>query len=91
MSTQTQSVSLHGASLELDLGVTIGSVLVLEKEGSREKIEGKIVSIRPGKDGKTYVGVEFTSIQPNFWHIVFPVPGARPLRRVLTVSTKASA
>ena len=90
-STQTQSVSLHGASVELDLGVTVGSVLVLEKEGSKEKIEGRIVSIRPAKDGKTHVGVEFTSIQPHFWHIVFPVPGARPLRRVLTAPTKASA
>ena len=90
-STQTQSVSLHGASVELDSGVAIGGLVLLEKEGTKEKIEGKIVSIRPAKNGKTYVGVEFTSIQANFWHMVFPVPGARPLRRVQTASTKVSA
>lgn len=89
-SAQTHSVSLHGASVELDWRVTIGGVLLLEKEGTKEKIEGKIVSIRRGKDGKTQVGVEFTSVHPNFWHMFFPVPGARPLRRMLTPASKVS-
>lgn len=87
---QTHSVSLHGASLELDWDVTIGGVLLMEKEGTKEKVEGKIVSIRRTKDGKTHVGVEFTSVQPNFWHMVFPAPGARPLRRMLTPASKVS-
>jgi hypothetical protein len=84
-------VSLHGASFELDLGVAVGDVLLLQKESTRERIEGKVVSIRRAKDGKTYVAVEFTAVEPNFWHMAFPVPGARPLRRLLAPSTKVSA
>jgi hypothetical protein len=33
--------------------------------------------------------VEFTSRELNFWHMQFPAPGARPLRRIFP--TKASA
>jgi hypothetical protein len=28
-----------------------------------------------------HVGVEFTDKDVNFWHMVFPVPGAKPMRR----------
>ncbi len=36
-----------------------------------------------------YVGVEFTSPETNFWHMQFPIPGAKPLRRI--VPNKVSA
>jgi hypothetical protein len=79
--TRSHTVSLHGAALELDEGVVLGEILLLENETTLEKAEGKVVTIRHSRDGKTYVGVEFTSPETNFWHMVFPVPGARPLRR----------
>lgn len=87
--TQSQTVSLHGASLELDAGVVLGEVLLLENEKTHERVEGKVVAIRRSRDGKTYLGVEFTTPEPNFWHMAFPSPGARPLRRL--VSNKVSA
>jgi hypothetical protein len=87
--TQSHTVSLHGASLELEAGVVLGEILLLENEKTREKVEGKVVTIRHARDGKTYVGVEFTTPEPNFWHMAFPTPGARPLRRL--VSDKVSA
>ena len=80
--TLSHSVSLHGASIELEEGVVLGDVVQLENEITREKVDGKVVSIRRGRDGKRYVAVEFTS-PVNFWHMVFPAPGARPMRRPL--------
>jgi hypothetical protein len=79
--THSHTVSMHGASMELETGVVLGDVLLIENENTREKVEGKVVTIRHSRDGKTYVGVEFTTPGVNFWHMAFPVPGARPLRR----------
>jgi hypothetical protein len=82
-------VSLHGASVELEPGVVLGEILQLENEITREKVEGKVVSIRRGRDGKRYVAIEFTEREPNFWHMAFPIPGARPMRR--PISAKVSS
>jgi hypothetical protein len=82
--TLSHSVSLHGASIELDPNVSLGEVLQLENEITKEKVEGKVVSIRRTRDAKKYVSVEFRDENPNFWHMAFPVPGARPLRRPIT-------
>lgn len=81
--TRSHTVSLHGASIELEFGVALGDLLRLENEKTRERVEGKVVTIRRSRDGKTYVGVEFTDQDVNFWHMSFPVPGARPLRRMI--------
>ncbi len=85
----SHSVSLHGASVELELEVVLGEILQLENEVTREKVEGKVVSIRRSREGKKYVALEFTSPKPNFWHMAFPVPGAKPLRR--PISSKVSS
>ena len=85
----SHSVSLHGASIELELEVVLGEILQLENEITREKVEGKVVSIRRGRDGKRYVSIEFTEREPNFWHMAFPIPGARPMRR--QISSKVSS
>jgi hypothetical protein len=82
--TLSHSVSLHGASILLETEVVLDEVLQLENEITREKVEGKVVSIRRTRDGKKYVSIEFTEREPNFWHMAFPVPGARPLRRPIT-------
>ena len=85
----SHSVSLHGASVQLELEVLLGEILQLENEVTREKVEGKVVSIRRTRDGKKYVSLEFTSQQPNFWHMAFPIPGAKPLRR--PIASKVSS
>jgi hypothetical protein len=81
--TLSHTVSLHGASVQLEIAVTLGDILLIENEMSGEKIEGKIVAIRRSRDGKTYVGIEFTTCETNFWHMAFPASGAKPLRRPL--------
>jgi hypothetical protein len=85
----SHSVSLHGASVELEQSVVLDEILQLENEITREKVEGKVVSIRRARDGKRYVAIEFTDRNPNFWHMAFPVPGARPMRR--PISSKVSS
>ena len=85
----SHSVSLHGASVELEQGVVLDEMLQLENEITREKVEGKVVSIRRARDGKRYVAIEFTDANPNFWHMAFPVPGARPMRR--PIASKVSS
>jgi PilZ domain len=85
----SHSVSLHGASLELDLDVALDEILQIENEVTKEKVEGKVVSIRRTREGKKYVAIEFISEDANFWHMGFPVPGARPLRRA--ISAKVSS
>jgi hypothetical protein len=45
-------------------------------------MECRVVSIHRARDGKQYIGVEFVSPETNFWHMQFPIPGSKPLRRV---------
>ena len=85
----SHSVSLHGASIELEQGVVLGEILQLKNEITRETVEGKVVSIRRTREGKRYVAIEFTEREPNFWHMAFPVPGARPMRRPLGAKVSA--
>jgi hypothetical protein len=88
--TKSHTVSLHGASIELEHAVAIGDILLLENELTREQVDGKVVTIKRGRDGKIYVGIEFTDLHLNFWHMAFPAPGAKPLRRRM-VAEKVSA
>jgi hypothetical protein len=78
---KSHTVSLHGASIELEKTVAIGDILVLENEMTKETAEGKVVTIKRSREGKVYVGIEFTDYDLNFWHMAFPIPGAKPLRR----------
>jgi PilZ domain len=85
----SHTVSRHGASIELELEVVLGEVLQLENEVTREKVEGKVVSIRRTREGKKFVAVEFILADANFWHMAFPIPGARPLRRPLSAKVSS--
>lgn len=78
---KSHTVSLHGASIELEHTVALGDVLLLENELTNEQVDGRVVTIKRARDSKIYVGVEFTDLGLNFWHMAFPVPGAKPLRR----------
>jgi hypothetical protein len=80
--TQSLSVSQHGAMMELREIVLVGQVLQLVNENSNRKADARVVSVLRRRDGKTYVGVEFLSAEINFWHMTFPISGARPLRRI---------
>jgi hypothetical protein len=81
--TTTQAVNKNGALLCLQEPVVLGQSLLLVNETSNRTVEGRVVYIKHDRDGKTYVGVEFSQTDSNFWHMTFPIPGARPLRRAI--------
>jgi PilZ domain len=78
---KSQSVNRHGALLQIEEPVVVGQMLILVNENGDRTVESRVVSVRRDRDSKTYVGVEFISADSNFWHMSFPLPGARPLRR----------
>jgi len=80
--TKSHTISLHGASLELDYPVQLADVLTIENELTHEQVEGRVVTLKKTREGKMHVGVEFTNKDVNFWHMVFPAPGAKPMRRI---------
>lgn len=86
---QSHSVNRHGALLHMEEPVLTGQTLKLVNENSNRTAECRVVAIKRDRDGKTYVGVEFVSAESNFWHMTFPMAGAKPLRRISY--TKASA
>jgi len=79
--TKSHTVSLHGASLELEYPVQLGDILMIENELTHEQVEGRVMTIKKTREGKVHVGLEFTDKDVNFWHMVFPAPGAKPMRR----------
>jgi len=87
--TSSRSVNRHGALFHLEQTVVVGQTLTLVNDHTAQSIECRVVSIYRARDNKQYVGVEFLSPETNFWHMEFPTPGAKPLRRVL--ADKASA
>jgi PilZ domain len=89
VNTQSQSVNRHGVLFPMEQVVAVGQHLKLVNDHTAQTVECHVVSVRRAKDGKTYVGVEFTHPENNFWHMAFPIPGERPLRR--QIQTKASA
>lgn len=91
--TASLSINRHGALLQFEQPVLAGQTVKLVNDITAQSTEGRVVSVRRGKDGKTYVGVEFVSPESNFWHMVFPIPGTRPLRRAIASANtpKASA
>jgi hypothetical protein len=87
--THTQSVNRNGALFQLEEIVFVGQALVVVNDVTAQSMECRVVSVHRARDGKKYVGVEFIKPEMNFWHMQFPIPGAKPLRRI--VPSKVSA
>jgi hypothetical protein len=81
--THSQSVNRHGALFQLEEIVLVGQTLILMNDHTAQSMESRVVSIHRARDGKQYIGVEFISPETNFWHMQFPIPGSKPLRRVI--------
>jgi hypothetical protein len=81
--TRSLSVSGHGGLTVLDVPVSVGQTILLMNDNSREKAECRVVSIRPGGNGKTIVAFEFVTPPANFWKMSFPPAGAKLPRRSL--------
>jgi hypothetical protein len=80
---KSNAVSQHGAQLETEHPLVIGQIILVVNESSARKVEARVTSIQRRRDGKTYIGIEFLSTEVNFWSMTFPLPGAKPLRRVI--------
>ena len=70
--TKSHTISLHGASLELEYPVQLGDILMVENAGTHEQTEARVATIKKTREGKVHVGLEFTSKDVNFWHMAFP-------------------
>lgn len=79
--TRSLCVSGHGGQTVLDVPVSVGQTMVLVNDNSGEKAECKVVSVRPGGNGKFIVAFEFVVAPANFWKMSFPPAGARLQRR----------
>jgi hypothetical protein len=91
IATHSQSVNRHGALFHLEHLLTIGQQLLLVNDHTARAVECRVIDVRRARDGKNYVGVEFLAEDSNFWHMVFPIPGSRPLRRAAPATSKQSA
>lgn len=78
----TRSVNKQGALLAMDEMVVPGQSLLIVNENTNRSAETRVAHVRRDRDGKLYVGLEFVNPDTNFWMMTFPLPGARPLRRV---------
>ncbi|HEY2821913.1 MAG TPA: PilZ domain-containing protein [Candidatus Acidoferrum sp.] len=85
VATKSHTVSLHGASLELEYPVQLGDILMVENELTNEQAEARVATLKKTREGHMHVGFEFTNNDINFWHMVFPAPGAKPMRRHVAV------
>jgi hypothetical protein len=81
--THSLSVNRHGALFQLEEIVLVGQQLILMNDNTSQSMECRVVSIHRARDGKQYIGVEFISPETNFWHMQFPIPGAKPMRRII--------
>ena len=84
--TVSQSINQHGAMMEMTEVVLVGQVLHLVNENSNRKVDCRVVSVQRKRDGKTYIGVEFLTAETNFWHMTFPMPGQKPLRKIVSAA-----
>jgi len=82
-------VNRNGALFQLEEILLVGQAVILKNDHTAQSIECRVVSIHRARDGKQYVGVEFVSPETNFWHMQFPIPGTKPMRRMMP--TKVSA
>jgi PilZ domain len=81
--THSHTVSQFGCLMPLEEEVIPGEVLMLMNEHTRQSVQARVVTTRRNRDGKRYLGVEFTSPSAcNFWRMAFCKPGARSLKRV---------
>jgi c-di-GMP-binding flagellar brake protein YcgR len=88
--TQSHTVSQFGCMIPLDAEVAPDQTLILMNEYTRQSVQCRVVTTRRHRDGKRYLGLEFTSPNSNFWRMAFSKPGARSLKRQFG-STPSSA
>jgi hypothetical protein len=70
--TETLAINAHGALILLHVRVTSGSKVHMKHKRTEEEQECHVVFLGPVRDGKSEIGLEFTSPRPAFWRVAFP-------------------
>jgi hypothetical protein len=63
--TRSQSVSLYGGMMLLDVPTAVGQTLSLINRNTGQKTQCRVVAVRTGRDGGAYVAFEFQSPMSN--------------------------
>ncbi len=79
--TTTETVSAHGALLNVSQHYPLQTKLVLTNLSTEEDLACKVVFHGQSKEGQKQIAVEFLTPTTGFWHIHFPKPGEKPLKR----------
>jgi hypothetical protein len=70
--TETKCVSVHGGLLPLSVRVKRGQTLLLVNGFTGEERECRVVYVESKRRNRK-VGVEFTDVKGDFWHVYSPV------------------
>ncbi|HTS10714.1 MAG TPA: hypothetical protein VMH00_01225 [Candidatus Limnocylindrales bacterium] len=71
--TVTHAVNVHGGLLPLAPRVKRGQKILLVNRVTNEEREARIVYVKANGRGKKKVGIEFTDLRGDFWHVFTPI------------------
>ena len=74
--TRTVIVFPHGCVLRLSTNVGVGQMLALTNQNTQRGMLARVTHVRAYPNLKSYVEVEFTQADPEFWSIDFAEEGA---------------
>src|ERR1700679_2547862 len=73
--TSTMIVFPQGAVIRMSTTVSVGQMLVVTNQKSRQDAICRVVKVRTFSNLQGYVEVEFTHKQPGYWNVYFPSEG----------------
>jgi TonB family protein len=76
--TSTMIVFPQGAVIRMSTTVTVGQMLVVTNQKTRQDAICRVVKVRTFSNLQGYVEVEFTHKQPGYWNVYFPSDGPAP-------------
>ena len=65
-------INAHGCLITLSRSVRLGERLSLQRAGTREKQDCRVVYLGQKQGGRTEVGLRFKTAAPQFWGLVNP-------------------
>src|SRR4029077_7818946 len=70
--THTIVVNAHGALVEMATMLEQGQNIIMKNVRTSDKIESKVMLVKPVPAAKFSTAFEFVSPNPDFWRISFP-------------------
>jgi hypothetical protein len=75
--TMTKAISAHGGLLPLAPRVKRGQTVLLVHGITEEARECRVVYVRGKNNGPKKVGLQFTDLKGDFWHVFTPLVATR--------------